>query len=43
MKELLYQRKSGPGGGVLKGNVGYSAGLDAIEMANLMRHFGSGE
>ncbi len=39
VKELLYQRKSGPGGSILKGNVGYSAGLDAIEMANLMRHF----
>ena len=39
VKELLYQRKSGPGGSILKGNVGYTAGLDAIEMANLMRHF----
>ncbi len=36
VKEHLYQRKSGPGGSILKGNVGYSAGLDAIEMANLM-------
>jgi len=43
VKELLYQRKSGPGGGVLKGNVGYSAGLDAIEMANLMRQLDSEE
>jgi 6,7-dimethyl-8-ribityllumazine synthase len=37
VKEHLYQRKSGPGGSILKGNVGYTAGLDAIEMANLMR------
>ena len=42
VKELLYQRKAGPGGGILKGNVGYSAGLDAIEMANLMRQLDSG-
>ena len=37
VKEHLYQRKAGPGGGILKGNVGYTAGLDAVEMANLMR------
>ena len=37
VKEHLYQRKAGPGGSILKGNVGYTAGLDAIEMANLMR------
>ena len=41
VKEHLYQRKAGPGGSVLKGNVGYSAGLDAIEMANLMRQLGA--
>ena len=37
VKEHLYQRKAGPGGSILKGNVGYTAGLDAVEMANLMR------
>ena len=37
VKERLYQRKAGPGGSILKGNVGYTAGLDAMEMANLMR------
>ncbi len=41
VKEHLYQRKSGPGDSILKGNVGYTAGLDAIEMANLMRQFES--
>ena len=37
VKKLLSHRKSGPQAGAAEGNVGYSAGLDAIEMANLMK------
>ncbi len=40
VKKLLSRKKSGPQAGAAEGNVGYSAGLDAIEMANLMKQIG---
>lgn len=41
VKKLLSRRKSGPKAGAAEGNVGYSVGLDAIEMANLMKQIDS--